>query len=481
MKPAATSAHPPFACSDFPFWVPAVLVKELRQGLHARGFVAILLLFHAVMVVAMTTTVVALPGATPAARAAAAATSDSFFWTLLAVMLLIFLPARGLVGLRTEVDSRTLDLLVLTHLSAWRIVLGKWASLVAQGFLLLIAMLPYGFVRYFAGSVNLADDGVRCVVLLSGCGLLTAAALWCSGLPRIVSIPVAILIFYGQGISSFRSAAGAAAYSGPLSFATESPALAVLDGVLLLLFFLVGAVRRIAPPAENYAVFTRLLPLPAFLPALMLAHSGKVELGRYQFGFAVSMLIVISAIEMASLSFPMAVHWRSFKRWGGIGRLVALLFLPGWPSAMAFALLATAFSLALVWWGGLHSHAERAWFVRIAALLAGGLAFPAVCRGYLAKSTANSPAFYGLTITALCLVAGVTSVFSNAPLMPRWWLEVASMLPISGFWMEFTRGTPGPGIQTAQWIVALVTLALACWQTRSYWHEVASLAAEKQQ
>ena len=79
MRSPAASSNPPFACADFPFWVPAVLVKELRQGLHARGFVLILLLFHAVMTVAMTTTVVSLPGATPAARAAAAATSDSFF------------------------------------------------------------------------------------------------------------------------------------------------------------------------------------------------------------------------------------------------------------------------------------------------------------------------------------------------------------------------------------------------------------------
>ena len=64
MKAAPAPAHPPFACDDFPTWVPAVLVKELRQGLHTRGFFAIVVLFHAVMVVAMTTTVIALPGAT---------------------------------------------------------------------------------------------------------------------------------------------------------------------------------------------------------------------------------------------------------------------------------------------------------------------------------------------------------------------------------------------------------------------------------
>ena len=94
MSAPATSKKS-FACGDFPTWMPAVLVKELRQGLHTGGFVGMLLLFHAVMVVAMTTTVVALPGATAAARANAASISDQFFWTLLGVMLLAVLPARA--------------------------------------------------------------------------------------------------------------------------------------------------------------------------------------------------------------------------------------------------------------------------------------------------------------------------------------------------------------------------------------------------
>ena len=475
----ATAPHAPFECNDFPSWVPAVLVKELRQGLHTRGFFAIVILFHAVMVVAMTTTVIALPGATPAARAAAADTSNTFFWTLLAVMLLLVLPARALVGLRTEVDSRTLDLLVLTHLSAWRIVLGKWASLVAQGFLMLVSMLPYGFVRYFAGSVDLADDAFRCALLLSGCGLLTAAALWCSGLPRMAAIPIVILIGYGTGMPAFRSAAGAVAYAGPLSFAADSPSLAVFDGVLLLLFFLVGAVRRIAAPAENYALFTRMLALPAFLPVPAYALLGEAELARYQFGFAACILIVVAAMEIASVRLPMGIHWRNFVKRGAPGRLVAPLFQPGWQSALAFTLLAGAVACALVWWGGLYSPGERISFLRLALLVAGGLAFPVALRAYLARKNENTGAVYALTIGGLALIAAVTSVFSNAPLMPRWWLEVASMLPVSAFWMEFTRGTPGSAVVTAQCAIAIVSLVVACWQTRSYWKELAVLDAKE--
>jgi hypothetical protein len=471
MKAAPVPVQPPFVCDDFPVWVPAVLVKELRQGLHTRGFFAIVILFHAVMVVAMTTTVIALPGATPAARAAAAATSNTFFWTLLAVMLLLVLPARALVGLRAEVDSRTLDLLVLTHLSAWRIVLGKWASLVAQGFLLLVSLLPYGFVRYFAGAVDPLDDAFRCVLLLGGCSLLTAAALWCSGLPRMAAVPLVILIGYGTGMPAFRSAAGAVAYAGPLSFAADSPALALFDAGLLLLFFLMGAVRRIAAPAENHAFITRLLALPALLPVPLAAALGQAELARYQFGFAVCLLVVVVAMEMASMRVPMGIHWRTF-RGSGAGRLVAPLFQPGWQSALTFALLAGVATCALAWWGGLYSPAERLDFLRLALLVAGGLAFAVVWRAQLARQGENRDGAYALVLGGLGLVAAVTSVFSNAPLMPRWWLEVTSMLPVSAFWMEFTRGTPGRAVVIVQCTLAAVSLLAAAWQTRAFWKDL---------
>lgn len=472
MKAAAAN---PFICSDFSTWMPAVLVKELRQGLQTRGFVGMLILFHAVMVVAMTTTVASLPGASAAARAASADVSNTFFWTLLAVMLLIVLPVRALFGLRAEVDSRTIDLLVLTHLSSWRIVLGKWASLVAQGFLLLVSMMPYGFVRYFAGSVNLADDALRCVALLSGCALLTAAALLCSGLPRMASIPLVLVVAMGLGFSSFRSAAGAAGLAGPISFASDSPMLAVFDGVLLLLFFLVMAVRRIAPPAENLGMMTRLLAVPAFLPIPLLARMGAIETGRSQFTLAAGILMVVCAIELASARFPMTVHWRSFVQKGPIGRITAPFFMPGWPSAFAFTLVAAAASLALVWWGGIFVAEERADLARMAALAIGGLAFPAVVRALGKRPAATAGAFYTLTLAGLCLLAFVSSVFANAPLMPRWWLDFSSILPIAGFWMEFTRGVPGAVLQTVQWTISIVILAAAAWGTFPYWRGVSEI------
>ena len=65
---------------------------------------------------------------------------NGVFWFIVGLQLLLVTPARAFGGLRTEIDSRSLDLLVLTRLTAWRIVLGKWTSLMVQALLLVIAL-----------------------------------------------------------------------------------------------------------------------------------------------------------------------------------------------------------------------------------------------------------------------------------------------------------------------------------------------------
>ena len=258
---SATAATPtPAPRADFPTWLPPMLVKELRQGLRTRGFVGAFVVFQLLMALMMIGTVTSAALGNAGARAATAATVNAFFWTMLGVQLLAVTPARALGSLQSETDSRTLDLLLLTRLSAWRIVVGKWASLLAQAVLLLVAMLPYGIVRYFGGSVDLVDDAVVCAALLGGCAVVTAAGLWASGLPKIIRIAVPVVaIFFGQVWQQmFRTTSGL--------FAGGAWELWCLNGALVMVFFLVTAVRRIAPPAESHVLLARGLPLLALAP-----------------------------------------------------------------------------------------------------------------------------------------------------------------------------------------------------------------------
>ncbi len=74
--------------------------------------------------------------------------SSGFFWTLVALPLVLILPWTGLGAISGEHRANTLDLMFLTRLSAWRILLGKWIAIVAQAVLLLAAVLPYVVLRY---------------------------------------------------------------------------------------------------------------------------------------------------------------------------------------------------------------------------------------------------------------------------------------------------------------------------------------------
>jgi hypothetical protein len=55
----------------------------------------------------------------------------------------LLLPLRLSAALREEMGGNTMDTLVLTRLSGWRIVLGKWVATAALQVLMALTVLPY--------------------------------------------------------------------------------------------------------------------------------------------------------------------------------------------------------------------------------------------------------------------------------------------------------------------------------------------------
>ena len=127
-----------------------ILVKELRQGVKAHLFAGALVLLHLFMVVALLVSLAA-SRSSMGGRFLAGVT----FWVLVCVPLLLLMPISGLRSISGELSARTLDLVLLTRLSAYRIVLGKWAAIVAVTFLLSITILPYVVLRSFLGGIEL--------------------------------------------------------------------------------------------------------------------------------------------------------------------------------------------------------------------------------------------------------------------------------------------------------------------------------------
>lgn len=468
---------------DFPTWLPPMFVKELRQGLRTRGFVGSMVGFQAVMVISFVWAfAVSILG-----DSAAQEIVSGFFWGVLGVMLLIVTPLRAMAGLRQEIDAKTLDLLVLTNLTSWRIVLGKWTSLLAQAGLLVLALLPYGLVRYFFGAVDLVQDCLGLVSLYFGCAIITAGALWVSGLPRFVRVLLPIvLVVMAQGVGGFMFGGSMIGVSGVSTRAGDwfAALLALFNGVLILLFFLVQAVRRIAPPAENHSPLVRGLALLALAPVPALFFFGPMEGARVQLGFAVVVLLVVTLLEISCLAWPMGVHVRTWWRRRGWGGLAGRLVLPGWPSVTLF----TTVWLALVAIGPLTgliqlSAATPMQIVWLFALFWAGLVFPMVLLSFAPNIGRQSPLVYIILQASFGIMAIMQGNASPLKLsvVARAFEWLVHVLPITSFWLQADGLTAHPQDNSrffvGQAVMLAVVIALAVWRMTPYWRWVATQAA----
>ena len=161
--------------TDFSDRLAPMLVKELRQGMRAKTFIAVFLSLQVFLGVMLFS-------------AGAAASSDQvgslisgIIFTFFAVAVLIVQPLRGISALSSEVKGNTIDMMVLTRLSAWRIVFGKWVAIVGQSALLFSTIIPYLILRYFFGGMNLFGEMVFLFLMFFTSMALTAITVGLSG------------------------------------------------------------------------------------------------------------------------------------------------------------------------------------------------------------------------------------------------------------------------------------------------------------
>lgn len=452
-----------------------MLVKELRQGLRTRGFVGTFIVFQALMAFVMLGVVTSAGSDNQSVRAMSLNTANVFFWALLSLQLLIFTPGRALGGLQMESDMRTLDLLLLTRLDAWRIVIGKWSSLLVQAVLLLIAMLPYGIVRYFAGSVDLMADARICCVLLGGSALLTAAGLWGAGMGKVFRLLGLVLMVL---TSSVGSSMFSAFTRGRFAMSTPDPGAVVLialDGGMVLVFFLVAAVRNIAPPAENHALLARSLPLVALAGVpLALVFRESAQVIQSQLIFSGGFLMVVSAVELASLQLPMFVHWHRWRTRASLPRVVFRMTLPGWPSALLFA---TTAAMLWVFCAAVLDVTHKGFgaFVWPAVLGLSAVTFPSLLMSFFVRAPRSPGGVYGLFVGAGIILAVLGMVIPQSYPRLESIRDFVSVLPVSSFIMAVFGGTPAVAAVFVQGVIAVLVLGFAWAQSRHYWHVLTSL------
>ncbi len=395
---------------DFSDRVSPMLVKELRQGLRTRVFTFAFIFVQGFMILFM------LAGLGPNANPDEL---SGLFWSLLLVVLFVVIPLRGLGALSSEIRLKTMDLISLTSMTPWRIVTGKWASVVSQAVLLIVAILPYIVLRYFFGGVDIISELTGLFVGLMGCMVMCAFTVGVSAFPNalvrtLVSAGIVILtlsVFLRMFLMAF---SGSASFSVINDWRAWTAIVAL--AVFLILYFFDMAATRIAPEAFNYSLRKRILGLIAILTLVALYFfAGESYL---PFAFILTSLVAADALT-EKLSSVRRLHLGFFRR-GPFGNLAHAFFTPGWPSGVCYTLLlsvllAGAAVAGSLDWGGDFEDAGELAILTLAFV--NMLLFPLIFVPMVTKDAANSFPVYLLIQLATWAVSGfIRAIGENASL-----------------------------------------------------------------
>ncbi len=344
MLPSEEIIHPLIAknTSEFSDKLSPVLVKELRQGFKGISFVIVFIAIQVILAIYIFGTALS-----PDYNGAGSDISCFIFYSL-SIATLIIQPLRGINAISSEIKEKTIDLMTMTKLTAWRIVFGKWVSLVSQSALLIIAVMPYLVMRYFFGGMQLFNElMVLFSIFILSCGL-TALMIGISTFPSLIfrgliALAVSFYIFMG---SSMFFLGGGFAFPYLLRFVRFSSAEATVMfsiTVLFILYFgwlaLDFAASTIAPLAENRATPRRLVGLGVFsllIIGFLFAPSVDDYLLPILLIAVATPLLVITSVEPSAMVPSLTAP---FLKKGSVRKFSRYFLYPGWAAGLNYFLL----------------------------------------------------------------------------------------------------------------------------------------------
>jgi len=429
--------------NDFADWLSPILVKELRQGLRTKAFVGIFVLLQILMVIS---TMIELANDRSNG-------SQVFFWMVIGVALLLGMPLRGAFSISNEIKENTLELVLLTELSARRVALGKWVALFLQSVLLVCTVLPYLVIRYFMGGVDFIQGVVALAVFLWFSALLTALSVGLSPFAKNAISRGAVGIFAVMAIWFLLLSSLSL---GRLPFGSFFSAAHVIILAALTPLFLLGALEiglgEIAPMGENQSTRKRLILLGnlAVGGVLALVFEENAYVAWILAG-CVAMVGIGTLVEpcrpIPSLYRPVWPFRRSSRLWRAAGRIL----YPGWVSAVPFLLVSAAAVLAISPYRFTDSEQN------LRLILAIGMALqPLVICKLMSSHRPTLPVYMAIQIALFVMSIVLAGAFDRSTN-----LSLAGLLPTTGFFLSLWRSnllTDSSGINVLAGVALLFTL-----------------------
>ena len=202
--------------NDLPERFDPMTAKELRQSLRRGSFVYPFLAIQFLAVCAMAAEF----------QIGYASESSEFtgmlnpwllwssgpFWMVVAAICLFILPLSGVILMGQELEEGNHELLLLTKLDRWKIVIGKFATLWGLSALTFISLLPYVVVRYMVGGIEWWHEAACAGTVLGGSAMISAGAIGASafsGMAGRVSVLFLFLLSMLAGSGAALAGAGA--------------------------------------------------------------------------------------------------------------------------------------------------------------------------------------------------------------------------------------------------------------------------------
>jgi hypothetical protein len=391
-----------------------VVVKELRQGVRGNIFTGAFLLLVLLVLITLSLSLLTDPGQSREGFTVA-------FWFFVAIPLLLILPLGAGVAIAGEVAGNTLEPLLLTRLTAWRVVAGKWSATASQVLVLAVALLPFVLVRYYLGMVEITSDAallagfVTCSLLLAGITVSISAA-------RVSALLRSLLVVVA-GLATLITFISIVEQMTPHRRSVSLEAMASVG--LLVTFTLLSALEvgalQIVPPALFQPARLRVL---ALLSLGLAAWTGGASASavRFQGQVVVWSVVLATGVCLGAIceqAPPLPSRYAPFfaRRWR---KPLRFFLAPGWPGGVGFVTVAALAAAGVT--GAYRGRTDA--LVALGGML--GTAFlPVVVwrtlfprgRPFLILAVVTFISFSMSTVAAIALDAGPTSLWRPGRLL----------------------------------------------------------------
>ncbi len=288
-----------------------IVVKETRQALKSRQFV---MTFSVLLFAALGWTIVGSLMMMPQIYTSPSAPRLLIgYYVVLAIPLLLVVPLAAYRSLEGEIDDGTLELLSITTLSPWQIVLGKLASASLQMVLYFVALVPCVAYAYTLRGVDLPMTLLMIGTLVAAALLLTVIALFFAPLARTRTGRIATLLAVMLILLAAEYGIGAMVISMimwgnplPTSWTVYFIVSTLVIGTALGHLLLTATAAQLTPESENRSTSLRLSLLALVAASIGVAAYGMQTMGNDSPGPYLVFMLSIPALWTLSSSLMVA-------------------------------------------------------------------------------------------------------------------------------------------------------------------------------